>query len=145
MTGEPELLEQADDEAQKAIYDRLRAYNLDRFGPSGYKALQIVLRDDADAVTGGIVGETARGWLFIKLLFVPEEARGQGLAQRLLTMAETEAQRRGCTGAQIDTMNPQALKLYQKAGYEIAGRVPDMTGGISLTWLIKRLSAPTEP
>lgn len=138
---EPELLHEASEEAEKAIYEALRGYNVGRFGPSGYRKLQIVLKDNAGAVIGGLSGETSRGWLFIRLLFVPEEWRGQGIATRLLEMAEAEARQRGCTGIQIDTMSPEALRLYRRFGFAIAGEVPDLTGGLTLTWLTKRLQA----
>lgn len=141
MNGLPELelLQEASENAEKAIYEALRGYNVERFGPSGYRKLQIVLKDDGGAITGGLSGETSRGWLFIRLLYVPEEWRGRGLGLRLLEMAEAEARRRGCTGMQIDTMSPEALRLYQRFGFAIAGEMPDLTGGLTLTWLTKRL------
>lgn len=135
----PELLDGADEDAEKVIYDALKAYNIDRFGPSNHKSLHIVLRDGDGRVTGGLIGETARGWLFIRLLFVPEQQRGQGLALRMLSMAEEEARKRGCTGMQIDTMSPDALKLYRRYGFEIAGSLVGLRDGHDLTWLTKRL------
>ena len=134
-----DLLPEADKDAEKAVYDALRAYNIDRFGPSGYKALQIALRDNEGKVIGGLMGETARGWLFIKLLFVPEEQRGKGLATRMLQMAEDEARVRGCTGMQIDTMSPEALALYLRYAFRIAGRIEGLSGGHDLIWLTRRI------
>lgn len=137
--NEPEFLPEASDDVEKTIYDALRAYNIGRFGPSGYKALQIVLRNSEGQVTGGLIGETSRGWAFIRLLFVPEELRGQGIAKRMLSMVETEARARGCIGMQIDTMSPEALTLYQRFGFEIAGKLSGLSSGQDLTWLTKRL------
>lgn len=134
-----DLLPEADKDAEKAVYDALRAYNIDRFGPSGYKALHIVLRDDEGKVVGGLMGETARGWLFIKLLFVPKEQRGKGLATRMLQMAENEARARECVGMQIDTMSPEALTLYLRYGFMIAGRIEGLAGGHDLIWLTRRI------
>lgn len=134
-----DLLPEADKDAENAVYDALRTYNIDRFGPSGYKALQIALRDNEGKIIGGLMGETARGWLFIKLLFVPEEQRGKGLATRMLQMAEDEARARGCTGMQIDTMSPEALALYLRYGFTIAGRIEGLKGGHDLIWLTRRI------
>ncbi|MCX8996603.1 GNAT family N-acetyltransferase [Rhizobiaceae bacterium BDR2-2] len=136
---EPELLADADEAAEDAVYSALRAYNIDRFGPSDQKPLQIVLRDGEGNVIGGLTGETARGWLFVKLLYVPEACRGRGLATRLLALAEEEARKRGCTGMQIDTMNPDALRLYRRYGFEIAGTLGALKGGHTLTWLANRI------
>ncbi|QFY60804.1 GNAT family N-acetyltransferase [Rhizobium grahamii] len=125
---------------RKQIADRLIAYNIEHFGESDRQKLAIRLRDDAGMLSGGLVGYTARGWLYVEMLFVPEEMRGQGLAGRLLQMAEDEARRRGCVGAYIDTMSPLALGVYKRQGYEPVGSLEEMTGGHSLTWLKKRFS-----
>ncbi|CAD7024322.1 N-acetyltransferase [Pseudorhizobium endolithicum] len=126
-------------EEEQAILDRLQAYNIENFGPTDRKDLAILLRDDAGEPEGGLLGRTGRGWLYVQMLFVPEHLRGQGLAKRLLSMAEEEARRRGCVGAYLDTMNPQAMPFYLKQGYEIIGTLEGLTGGHSVTWLKKRL------
>ncbi|MFP3570701.1 GNAT family N-acetyltransferase, partial [Paraburkholderia sp. SIMBA_030] len=56
----------------------------------------------------------------------------------LLEMAEDEAKRRGCIGAFIDTMSPDALKVYQRYGYETIGVLGEFAGGHTFTWLKKR-------
>ncbi|MNL72949.1 Acetyltransferase (GNAT) family protein [compost metagenome] len=73
------------------------------------------------------------------MLFIPEQLRGQGMAATLLQQAETEARRRGCRGAWIDTFNPQALKAYQRQGYEIFGELPAFVGERTRTFLKKAL------
>ncbi len=62
------LSDVADPEAEKAIRDPLVAYNLARFGESDKRELIITIRDDENIVTGGLVGHTARGWLYVQLL-----------------------------------------------------------------------------
>lgn len=128
-----------DKDSEAAILAALKAYNIERFGPGNLQELTISLRDDAGNVTGGLCGHTARGWLYTRLLFVPETLRGQGLGPRLLAMAEDEARKRGCKGAYIDTMSPDALAVYQTCGYEIFGQIPDYGDGVSLTYLRKTL------
>lgn len=126
-------------EEEKAVEAPLVAYNLDRFGQSDMQKLGIFLHDMDGNVEGGLVGRTARGWLYTQLIFIPDHLRGQGLAGRLLAAAETEARKRGCTGAYIDSMNPDAVAAYQKYGYEIAGGVGPFSAGNGLTWLSKKL------
>lgn len=126
----------ADKDSEAAIFAALKSYNIDRFGPSEWQELVISLRDDDGNVIGGLCGHTARGWLYTQLLFVPETLRGQGLGPKLLAMAEDEAIKRGCVGAFIDTMNPDAVPVYQKCGYEIFGRIENF-GESSLTYLKK--------
>lgn len=130
----------ADTDVEKAIRDPLVAYNTARFGESDKRELHISIRDNDNSVIGGLVGHTARGWLYVQLLFVPEILRGQGTASRLLAMAEEEARKRGCVGAYIDTMNPDALKTYEKYGFTKIGSLGPLSSGQSITWLEKRFS-----
>jgi Predicted acetyltransferase len=139
MSPELTITDHFTPQEEQAILDRLQAYNIENFGPMDRKDLAIVLRDDAGEPEGGLLGRTGRGWLYVQMLFVPEHLRGQGLAKRLLLMAEEEARRRGCVGAYLDTMNPQALPFYLKHGYETIGRLDGLAGGHSVTWLKKRL------
>ena len=139
MNDAIDVLQEADDGAKKAILDALKGYNLERFGPADWKDLVIPLKDDHGTVIGGLSGHTARGWLYTALLFIPDTLRGQGLGPKLLGMAEGEARRRGCTGAYIDTMNPDALALYQRCGYTIFGQIDDYGDGLTLTYLKKNL------
>ncbi|MCY1668184.1 GNAT family N-acetyltransferase [Rhizobium sp. SL86] len=125
-------------EDEKAIEAPLVAYNIATFGKSDKRDLSIPLRNAEGNVEGGLVGYTARGWLYVRLLFIPEAMRGQGLAPRLLQLAEDEAKRRGCIGAYLDTMNPQALKIYQRCGYALIGQHGPLTGDMTISWLHKR-------
>ncbi|MFY8099437.1 MAG: GNAT family N-acetyltransferase, partial [Allorhizobium sp.] len=95
-------------------------------------------------VDGGLIGYTGRGWLYVELLFVPERLRGQGMAARLLALAEEEARARGCIGAYIDTINPVACRTYERAGYRVFGRIENFTRGLDICWLIKRFGEAPE-
>ncbi|MBZ9791277.1 GNAT family N-acetyltransferase [Rhizobium sp. 3T7] len=133
VTGSPS----ADDLA--TIGDALSAFNRHDVGPSERQPLAVLIRDADGNVTGGLSGYTAWGWLFTQLLYVPENERGKGIAGKILALAEKEAAARGCHGAWIDTFNPQALRAYQRQGYEIFGEVPEFPKGRTRTFLRKRL------
>lgn len=124
------------------IGDGLTGFNTADVGPSGRLALAIFVRDDTGAIQGGLSGYTAWGWLYVQWLWLAEPMRGQGLAGRLLDMAETEAIVRGCHGAYIDTFNPQALRAYQQQGYVAFGELPDFPKGRTRTFLQKSLVRP---
>lgn len=138
MDVELKLTEGLAPEEEEIILDRLKAYNIATFGKSERRELAVPLHDGNGNLVGGLTGYTGRGWLYISMLYIPPELRGHGLAARMLDMAETEARTRGCIGAYIDTMNPQALKLYRKQGYTEIGTLKDLAGGHSVTWLEKR-------
>jgi ribosomal protein S18 acetylase RimI-like enzyme len=120
------------------ILERLMTHNAITFGPSNRRELAVPLHGEDGDLIGGLTGYTGRGWLYISMLYVPDELRGQGLAGRMLDMAEAEARARGAIGAYIDTMNPEALKLYLKQGYTEIGTLKGLEGGHSVTWLEKR-------
>lgn len=124
--------------ARDAILASIKAHNETLLGPSDRRDLFIPIQADDGSVDGGLVGYTGRGWLYVELLSVPERLRGQGMAGRLLTLAEEEAKARGCVGAYIDTINPAACRAYERAGYHVFGRIEDFAKGYDICWLIKR-------
>jgi dTDP-4-amino-4,6-dideoxy-D-galactose acyltransferase len=71
-------------------------------------------------VTIAIEGKTGR----IGLIAVAERARGQGLGAALLQRAHRDLADRGCTEALVTTQldNRAACRLYEAAGYQVAGR-----------------------
>jgi ribosomal protein S18 acetylase RimI-like enzyme len=121
------------------ILDRLKAFNIASFGESDRRELTAPVYGDEGELRGGLVGYTGRGWLYVSMLYIPEELRGRGLASRMLAMAEDEARKRGCIGVYLDTMNPAALKLYLKLDYNEIGRLDALADGHVITWLAKRL------
>ena len=116
----------------------LTAFNEADVGPAERKPLAVIVREGTQIV-GGISGYTAWGWLYVQWLWVAEDQRGQGLAGRMLEAAELEARARGCHSTYIDTFNPVALKLYQRAGYVPFGALNDFPSGRTRTFLQKRL------
>lgn len=117
----------------------LAAFNEADVGPADRMPLAVLVHDDFGAVIGGLSGYTAWGWLYVQWLWLGESLRGQGLAGRLLSMAEEEARARGCHGSYIDTFSPVALKVYQRAGYKPFGALDNFPQGWTRTFLQKAL------
>ena len=118
----------------------LAAFNDSDVGPASRRPLAVLVREENGALVAGLSGYAAWGWLYVQWLWVSEGRRGQGLAGRMLVAAEAEARRRGCGGAYIDTFNPQALRVYQKAGYAVFGALPDFPKGRTRSFLSKSLA-----
>lgn len=135
---ELELSDSVPAEAEATILAILKAHNDVMLGPTDRRNLFIPLTDSQGQVDGGLVGYTGRGWLYVEMLFVPERLRRKGMACKLLQCAEQEARARGCIGAYIDTINPDARRAYERQGYEVFGRIDDFTRGFDITWMIKR-------
>ena len=139
MLSEIELSDAPLDLEIAFLNDSLVAFNAGLIGVTDKRPLALLLRDAEDQVIGGLSAVTARGWLIIDMLFVPELLRGNGLATRLLGMAEDEARNRGCHGAWLETVNPGARRLYESQGYAPFGQLPDFPVGHSLIFMEKTL------
>lgn len=123
----------------EAVSRGLGGYNDADVGPMNRRPLAVFVRGDDGVVRAGLNGFTGWDWLFTQWLWVGEELRGQGVARRMLAQAEAEALRRGCHSAWIDTFNPVALKVYQRAGYAVFGELPQFVDGRSRFFLSKTL------
>ena len=105
----------------RVIHEGLRAYTDGYAGPVNARPFAIFVRDQDGNVVGGLEAELRWTWLFVGYLWLPEQLRGQGLGSALLAQAEAFAQRQGCTGVYLDTLEFQALSFYGRRGYSIYG------------------------
>jgi GNAT superfamily N-acetyltransferase len=128
-----------DPAARDAIAAGLGAFNTAQAGPGDWRALAVLIQDEAGAVMGGLWGKTSYGWLFTELLFVPETLRGGGLGAEILARAEAEARRRGCRGAWLDTFEFQARGFYERQGYSLFAQLDDYPPGFARYFLRKAL------
>ena len=99
------------------IHELLREYNLAHREPSQSVPLGVFLEDETGRKLAGLTGETFGNWLCIQYLFVRGQLRGQGSGSRLLEAAESEARKRGCKYAFVDTFSFQAPAFYRQHGY----------------------------
>ena len=100
------------------IHEMLKEYNLSHREASKNVPIGVFLEDEVGRKLAGLTGETFGNWLCIKFLFVSKQLRGQGTGSRLLNAAESEARRRGCKYAFVDTFSFQAPEFYKKHGYQ---------------------------
>ena len=130
-------------EVDRDIEDRLieavRRFNDGILGAERSRPLAALARDADGELAGGVSGRTLYGWLLIHVVWVREDLRGTGLGARLMTLAEAEAIRRGCTGAQVDTVTFQAPGFYTRLGYREVGTVKDFPPGYRRHFFEKRL------
>lgn len=100
------------------IHRLLKDYNLRNREASENIPIGIYYEDETGQKQAGLTGETFGNWLCIKYLFVAEHLRGQGIGREILSAAETEAKKRGCKYAFVDTFSFQAPGFYTKSGYK---------------------------
>ena len=132
--------ENPDPGIRDAILRPLRAFNESRAGVFKPELLAITLRDpESGAITGGLWGSSGAGWLYVDLLVVPEDFRGQGIGTELLRQAADIARKRGCMGLFLSTGSFQAPRFYEKLGFTAFGTLPDYPPGHATTYYMKRL------
>jgi ribosomal protein S18 acetylase RimI-like enzyme len=139
MTLRIERSQNPTDEEEQAILLPLRAYNASKAGVSRQEPIALLVRDDSGEILGGLYARVFYQWMFIELLSVPEQARGQGLGSKLMRMAEDVAREKECVGVWLDTFDFQAPGFYQKLGYSELGQIVDYPPGHKRLFFQKRL------
>lgn len=127
------------DEERQAILLPLRAYNAQKAGISTPEPIALLVRDESGDILGGLYGRVFYRWLYIELLSVPEQGRGQGIGSTLMQMAEDLAREKECLGVWLDTFEFQAPGFYRKLGYSELGQIADYPPGHTRYFFQKRL------
>jgi GNAT superfamily N-acetyltransferase len=133
-------------EAERVITEGLDDFNAEQAGYRDWRSLAVLARRPGSGeVVGGLLGRTSLGLLFIHLVFLPPEARGQRLGTRILQMTEAEALRRGCRSAVLYTISFQAPGFYERHGWRELGRVPCDPEGTYRVVMTKMLAPASRP
>lgn len=144
MTRQPfdiRVSDEADEQDRRVLVGGLIAYNEQRTGLRDSRSLVVLIRDTHGRTVGGLWGRTGYGWLFVEMLFVPEQLRGRGLGSAVVLEAEKEARARGCHSAWLDTFEFQARGFYEQLGYRCFGELEDYPTGFSRYFMTKSLAA----
>jgi GNAT superfamily N-acetyltransferase len=118
-----ELIEALD----RDLHDRypgLPIHGIEAEGFAGAGGVFLVGRLDGRAVVCGAIRPIAPGIMELKRMFVRPEVRGQGLSRAMLAALEAAAVERGHRTIRLETgdCQPEAIALYQSAGYRPIGR-----------------------
>jgi GNAT superfamily N-acetyltransferase len=110
------------------LIDGVRVYNNAVAGETQSQPLA-AFAWDGDELVGGVAGRTIYGHFLIEVVWVRDDKRRTGLGKRLMLAAEAEARKRGCVGAQVDTLSFQGLEFYPSLGFEIVGKIANFPPG----------------
>ncbi|WP_411387065.1 GNAT family N-acetyltransferase [Pseudomonas sp. MPB03] len=141
MTLRIERTDTPTDEERQAILAPLRAYNTAKTGGTVPELVAWLVRDEQGEIVGGLYGRVFFSWLYIELLVVPEQARGQGTGSTLMQLAEELAREKNCVGIWLDTFDFQAPAFYRKHGFTEIGQIDDYPPGHQHFFFQKRLTA----
>jgi GNAT superfamily N-acetyltransferase len=147
ITSRITRIDQPNEAHHKALLDPLIVFSDDGAGNRDWPdhTLCLAIRGADGSVHGGLWGRFYYDWLFIELIFIPENLRGQDLGTVLLAMAEARARAWGAVGVWLDTFSFQARGFYEKRGYALFGEIASYPDSHRRFFLRKRLEreAPT--
>lgn len=91
-------------------------------------------------LVGGLKGKHQQGELYISLLAVSDDVRGQGIGKLLLERGILLAKDLGCHHVLLTTYNYQGEGFYEKAGFSKLATIADYPAtGLSKIYYIKIL------
>lgn len=125
------------------LHSGLRQYNLSRLGPDAfnqYEEIAVYARAADGTIIGGVTGELMWEWLYIRVLWVAEDQRGQDIGSQLIQTIEQAAVERGVGHAHLETTSFQALDFYRRHGYTVFGEIKNKPTGHDWYFLQKTLT-----
>jgi ribosomal protein S18 acetylase RimI-like enzyme len=134
-----ELTQSPTEEQRQAILQPLIEYNDAQTGGSKSEPFALMVKDQNGEILGGLYGRMIFRWMFIELLSVPEQGRGQGIGSKLMAQAEALAKEKNCYGLWLDTFDFQAPEFYRKLGFSQFGEIVDYPPGHKRHYFQKRL------
>jgi len=99
--------------------------------------LQFVALDN-QTVAGGVYGYIKNGYLYVSLLVVSDDYRGQRIASQLMDLIEKESHDRGYDDMYLDTCEFQALGFYLKRDYKKIATIKQFPKGFDEYTLAKK-------
>src|SRR4051812_6603636 len=103
----------------EVVHQGLYTFNMRTMNDERFLDISIFLRDEANAVQGGILGSVWAGWFHLNFLWIADVYRHQGYADQLMQAAEAEARAFGSTSAYLETFSFQARPFYERYGYQV--------------------------
>jgi GNAT superfamily N-acetyltransferase len=134
------VFEPANEAAKLFVTDGIANYNIATTGLAAYYPVGYFLRSKDDEILGGLHGAIWGKWLYIKIFWIAEPARGKGYGRQMLSRAEAYAVERDCIGAHLETFSFQARPLYEKLGYAVFGEIRDYPPGHTFYFMKKRFA-----
>ncbi|AWW40099.1 GCN5 family acetyltransferase [Streptomyces sp. AS58] len=129
----------------EALEDRLEA-ELTAFNAAATRTerpedISVRVTDTTGDLVGGLTGWIWGTLAGVELLWVRADQRHAGWGSRLMTAAEDEAVRRGCTDLIVSSYTFQAPDFYVGLGFRETGRVPGVPGGHEDVYLHKTIGS----
>lgn len=137
------LFKEATQEQNQLLQEAITDFNItivQSFPRAESQKIDLMAWTPEGKLIGGINSEWVNwGILFIHLLFVKEEFRGNGYGCSLLKEVEDRARSYGCYLSHLDTFDFQGKDFYVANGYSVFGVLDDCPKGHKRYYLKKKL------
>lgn len=133
------FVEKPAESAWGIIGEGISNINTEKAGDDKAQRICYVVQTPEKEIMGGIIGVMYWDWLYVDLMWLKEELRGQGFGKQLLTQVEKEAKKRGASKSYLDTFSFQAPGFYKKLGYQVFGELNDFPSGHQRYFMTKEL------
>ncbi len=127
---------------RQQLVDALLKHSRRKYGDPTARPVGFFLRDEEGNLCGGLTGNLRWSWLYVEVLWVRRDLRGQGYGSRLLQGAEVFAEASGGVAVHLDTDGDETLAYYRKRGYEVFGTLEGFPPGARQHFLRKWLRSP---
>ena len=134
-----ELDEHPKPEDFRTVLDGVRTFNRAQTNNEGPRPVACFLRDEAGQIVGGVQGSLWGRSVHIDALWVDEKYRDQDYGSKLMMAIEDYAAMHAHPLVYLETTSFQALPFYEGLGYEVFGKLPKITAGHTLYFLMKEL------
>jgi len=104
------------------------------------RGLSVFARRPAGDVVGGAVGRTWGACCELRILWVDESLRKQGIGAGLVRRFEERARQRGCTVFYLETYSFQAPRFYRELGYVAEHEIDGYPDGIVKYTMVRRFA-----
>ena len=133
------------DKELQGLYGEEQAF-FDQFNKVNMIRHVIIAYHEGQPVGCGAIKEYAADVMEVKRMFVDRRFRGQGIALKVLAALEQWAHELGYKRCILETGNKQreAIRLYEKAGYQVIPNYGQYIGVESSICMEKNLTTTTE-
>jgi GNAT superfamily N-acetyltransferase len=132
-----ELDEHPKPEDFRIILDGVRLFNRVQTGNETPRQVAYFFRDEGGQIVGGVQGSLWGRSMHIDALWVDDSQRGRGFGSKLMKAIEEYAASHGHPLVYLETTSFQALPFYRGLGYEVFGKLPEISLGETLFFLMK--------
>lgn len=133
-----DVTDQPSEDDVARLEKHLEEFNKSQTGIFDDRLLSIILKR-AGEVYAGLHGHTWGACCVIKVIWIAEQSRRQGLGTALLVAAELEARQRGCRQIVLSSHDFQAPEFYEKQGFQRLATVCDNPAGHTDILFVKPL------